>query len=172
MEEILIFFDSIFGVEADKLKTIHVLSRTAVIYIVGIALVRIGNKRFVGKMTAFDFILAIIIGSLLSRAITRSDLFLNLILASLLLILIHWFFSILSVKFTRFGDLIKGTEKIIVKNGEIKWEALKSSNLSEQDLIQSLRLNTNSGDITKVKIARLERNGEISFIFKNTPNNP
>lgn len=166
MEEILTFFDSIFGIEADKLKTIHVLSRTAVIYIVGIALVRIGNKRFVGKMTAFDFILAIIIGSLLSRAITRSDLFFKLILASLLLILIHWLFSILSVKFTRFGDLIKGTEKIVVQNGEINWKALKSSHLSEQDLIQSLRLNTNSGDITRVKIARLERNGDISFVLK------
>ena len=170
MEEILSFLDSIFGIEADKLKTVHVLSRTVVIYIVGIALVRIGSKRFVGKMTAFDFILAIIIGSLLSRAITRSDLFLKLILSALLLIIIHWIFSILSVKFTRFGDVIKGTEKIIVENGEIKWEALKSSNLSEHDLIQSLRLNTNSGNIKNVKIARLERNGEISFVLKNEHN--
>lgn len=165
MEEILSFFDSLFGIQADELKTVHVLSRTAVIYIVGIALVRIGNKRFVGKMTAFDFILAIIIGSLLSRAITRSDLFIKLILASLLLILIHWAFSILSVKFSGFGKLIKGTEKILVENGEINWKALKNSHLSEQDLIQSLRLNTNTGDVTKVKIARLERNGEISFVL-------
>ncbi|WP_372916821.1 DUF421 domain-containing protein [Salegentibacter sp.] len=166
MEDILTFLDSLFGIEADELETVHVLSRTVVIYIVGIALVRIGNKRFVEKMTAFDFILSIIIGSLLSRAITRSDLFFKLILATLLLILIHWVFSILSVKFTRFGNLIKGAEKIVVEDGEIKWEALKSSHLSEQDLIQSLRLNTNSGDITKVKIARLERNGDISFVLK------
>lgn len=167
MEEMLSFFDSLFGIKADELRTIHVLSRTLVIYMVGIALVRIGNKRFVGKLTAFDFILAIIIGSLLSRAITRADLFLKVIPASLLLILLHWLFSSLAAKFTRFGDLIKGTEKIVVEDGQIKWKALKSSHLSEQDLLQSLRLNTNDGDITKVKIARLERNGEISFVLKN-----
>lgn len=170
MEDLLSFLDSLFGIEADELNTIHVLSRTVVIYMVGIALVRIGNKRFVGKMTAFDFILAIIIGSLLSRSITRADLFLKVIPASLLLILLHWFFSFLAAKFTRFGDLIKGTEKIVVEDGEIKWKALKGSHLSEQDLIQSLRLNTNTGDLSKVKIARLERNGDISFVLKNEEN--
>lgn len=167
MGEILSFFESLFGIGADELKIMHVLSRTVVIYLVGIVLVRIGNTRFVGKMTAFDFILAIIIGSLLSRAITRADLFLKIISATLLLIFLHWFFAILAVKFSGFGDLIKGSGKILVENGEIKWKALKKSHLSEEDLNQALRLKTNESNFSKIKTARLERNGEISFEYKS-----
>lgn len=166
METVISFADSVFGITADEISTHHMLSRSVVIFIIGIALVRMGNKRFVGKMTAFDFIIAIIIGSLLSRAITEIELFLRVIPACLLLILMHRFFSFISAKYENFGSLIKGKERVVVKDGEILKEELYKSNLSEQDLIQSLRLNVEITDIEKVKIARLERNGEISFILK------
>lgn len=166
MEALISFADSVFGVTADEISTHHILSRSVVIYIIGIALVRLGNKRFVGKMTAFDFIIAIIIGSLLSRAITEIELFLKVIPGCLLLILMHRLFSFLSAKHEHFGSLIKGKERIVVENGEILKDELYKSNLSEHDLIQSLRLNAQITDIGKVKIARLERNGDISFILK------
>jgi len=81
MEIILSFFKSMLGIGVDELSIQQILVRCIVIYIIGIALVRFGKKRFIGKMSAFDTILAIIIGSLLSRAITETDLLLQILAA-------------------------------------------------------------------------------------------
>lgn len=167
MENLTSFLDTVFGIETEDITTLHILARTIVIYITGIILIRLGNKRFVGKMTAFDIIIAIIIGSLLSRAITNTNLFLKVLPACLLLILMHRLFSYMAAYSDKFGNVVKGHEQVLVKDGENLWKAMKKSHLSEQDLLQTLRLNTNSADIKKIKIARLERNGDISFIFKN-----
>lgn len=167
MEVIAGFFDSLLGLSADTLSIYHILMRCVVIYILGIALVRIGKKRFIGKMTAFDMIIAIIIGSLLSSAITTTDYFFALLASSLLLILLHRLFSNIAARSDYFGDWIKGHERVVVENGEILWDAMKKSNLSEQDLLQTIRLNARVGEVSKVKIARLERNGDISVILKD-----
>jgi uncharacterized membrane protein YcaP (DUF421 family) len=54
----------------------------------------------------------------------------------------------------------------VVQDGEILWDAMRKSNLSKQDLMQTLRLNARTYDVGKVKIARLERNGDMSIIIK------
>lgn len=165
MENLTSFLDTVFGIDTEDITTLHVLARAFVIYLIGIVLIRFSNKRFVGKMTAFDIIIAIIIGSLLSRAITNTDLFLKVLPACLLLILMHRLFSYIASYSDIFGNLIKGHEQVLIKDGEILWKAMKKSHLSEQDLMQNLRLNTNSANLKKIKTARLERNGDISFIF-------
>lgn len=167
MEDFLSISKSILGIDANELSVFHILTRCIFIYIIGIALVRLGNKRFIGKMTAFDIIIAIIIGSLLSRTITEADLFFETLAACLLLILVHRLFSLIAAYSDRFGDWIKGNERVVVQDGEILWDALHKSNLSRQDLMQTLRLNARVSDVKNVQIARLERNGDISVILKN-----
>lgn len=164
MDQIITFVEEIFGLNVDELKTWHILVRCLFIYILGIALVRLGNKRFVGRMSAFDFLLAIIIGSMLSRAITSSTQFFSILAACLLLILLHRSFSTIAARSDNFGNWIKGSERVIVKDGEILWKQMRKSNLSKQDLMQNLRLNANIANVEEVKEARLERNGDISVI--------
>ncbi len=118
-------------------------------------------------MSAFDIIIAIIIGSLLSRAITHEDLFFPCLAACLLLILLHRLFAFIALHSDYFGDLIKGNDRIIIENGEILWETMRKSHLSKQDLRQTMRLNASLTDVSKIKIARLERNGDISVIMKD-----
>jgi uncharacterized membrane protein YcaP (DUF421 family) len=132
----------------------------------GIALVRIGKKRFLGKIAAFDTVLSIVIGSLLSRAITDTDYFLKILAACLLLILMHRVFSLIATYSDNFGDLIKGYDRVIVKDGKLLPDAMRKSNLSEHDVLQSLRLNAQTEDVSKIKIARIERNGDISVIME------
>lgn len=167
MENANVYLEQIFGMESQEVNFLQLIARSIVIYLIGIALVRLGNKRFVGKMTAFDIIIAIIIGSLLSRAITNTNLFFTVLPACLMLILMHRLFAFIASYSDRFGDWIKGNERVVVENGEILWNAMLKSHLSEQDLMQTLRLNANTSDVAKIKIARLERNGDISFIFMN-----
>lgn len=166
MEEVVAVFEQVFGTGDVELGLFQVLARAVTIFIIGIALVRIGRKRFLGKMTAFDMIIAVVLGSLLSRSITREELFLEMLAAALLLILLHRSFSYLADRSHTFGKIIKGHQQVLVKDGEIIWEALRDSSITEHDLMQTLRLNANTADVSKVKIARLERNGDISFLMK------
>jgi uncharacterized membrane protein YcaP (DUF421 family) len=59
---------------------------------------------------------------------------------------------------------LKGTPRLLVKNGEILWDAMKKSNISRQDLTQNVRSKNNSEDIGSIKKAYLERSGDISVI--------
>ena len=159
--------ESILGLGVDEMNIWQILARCLVIYVMGIMLVRFGKKRFLGKMSAFDTIMAIIIGSLLSKAITDADKFFEMLGACFLLIVLHRLFSRIAAHSDKFGDYIKGHERVLVKDGEILEEALLKSHLSHQDLMQTIRLNARVADVSKVKIARLERNGDISVILKD-----
>ncbi len=119
-------------------------------------------------MTAFDFILAIMIGSLLSRAITNDQYFLQIIAVSIFLILLHNLVSYISAQSNMSSELIKGKVRVFIKGGEIDWEAIKKADLTEHDLIQALRLSSNTTDLSKVEEGRMERNGDLSFVLKNS----
>lgn len=166
MEEIKHFFIELFGINTSNITFLQMLARSFFVFFIGILLVRYGKKRFVGKMTAFDFILAIMIGSLLSRSITKEKYFLEILGSSFLLISLHRIISFISSKSSKSAEFFKGKERVLLRNGRINWEQMKKSDLSEQDLTQALRLNGNTDQIEKVKIAILERNGDISFVMK------
>lgn len=167
MQAITEMLNTLFGLNTSDLTIGHMAARTVLVFILGIVLVRIGRKRFIGKMTAFDMILAITIGSLLSRAITMKDLFLEILVSSILLVLLHRLFSFVASRSDWFGTLIKGTDRILLENGVIDRKALADNSLSEQDLMQSFRLNSGVSEIEKIKIVRMERNGDMSVELMN-----
>jgi uncharacterized membrane protein YcaP (DUF421 family) len=160
------------GTEAFDLTMWQMAIRAVIIYLVLIALVRIGEKRFLGKHTAVDIILAIVIGSVLSRGINSSAPLFKTIVAGGVLVAMHWSFSAIAFRYSRFGDLVKGTQRQLIKDGEIQWDAMRKSHISEHDLIQSLRLNGGHADPSRVKQAVLERNGDISLIADDQADEP
>ena len=57
------------GLESRDINSHQMGLRAAVVFIVTILMVRLAKKRFMGRATAFDVILGIMIGSIVSRAI-------------------------------------------------------------------------------------------------------
>ena len=58
------------GQEAKEMTVAQMALRAAVVYVVTVAFVRLAKKRFMGRATAFDVILGILLGSIVSRAVT------------------------------------------------------------------------------------------------------
>lgn len=156
----------LFGLNGEELNLTQFLLRTLVIYLVGIALVHLGKSRFLGKLTAFDAILAIVLGSMLSRAVSQAEYFIETLLACLLLVLLHWLFSRIAAYSDSFGAIFKGSPRQLVRDGVLDETALKQSHLSKTDLLQALRLNAHTEDLGHVKHAYLERNGDISLVLR------
>jgi len=153
--------------KATELTVINISLRCFTIFIVGLALVRIGDRRSLSEKTAFDAIFIVLLGSMLSRAINGTAPFFTTIAAGIALMIIHRIFAYGAFKSHWFGKLIKGQPRTLVRNGEIDWEMMKQNLVSKHDLEEDLHLDAKTEDLSMIKIARLERSGDISFIKKD-----
>ena len=120
-----------------------------------VAIVRLGNKRLFGKGTAFDLVVAIMIGSVMSRAITNASALLATWLAGLVLVGMHWLLATLSYHLDWFGPLVKGHPVLLVKDGEIQRDGMQEGGVSRADLEQAFRAQGNDPDPSRVRRAYL-----------------
>lgn len=162
-------FNRTFGITPAEIAWWQMIVRAAVVYLLTIMLVRIGNARFMAKGTAFDLVLAIILGSVASRAITGNAPFFGALAAALTLVGLHWVFAALAFHLDSLGGWLKGRSQVLIRDGKLQPQALRHSHITERDLLESLRIQTKTTDISSVREARLERNGEISFVLRPSP---
>jgi uncharacterized membrane protein YcaP (DUF421 family) len=138
--------------------------RTILIYALTLAIVRLGSKRFLSDATAFDVIVGIMLGSIMSRAINGSAPFLPTLFAGAVLVGMHWLFAALAFRTDWFGSIVKGDPVLLVRDGEIQWPGMRRAGLSRRDLDEALRLQGNAPDVSKIRLAYLERNGRVSIV--------
>ncbi len=80
----------------------------------------------------------------------------------------HWLFAVLSFHSDRFGDIVKGSERLLVQDGDIQWDAMQSSHISKQDLMGAVRTSAQLGNLARAKEVRLERSGDLSVIERDS----
>lgn len=144
----------------------QIAARAAVVYLAGVILVRIGKSRLLSRATPLDIILAFILGSVLSRGITGSASLSGTIVATATLIALHYLFTALAYRSRWCGWLIKGSSYVLVSDGQIDWNNMRQSHITEADLREAMRLNANLEDLDKVQHAYKERSGEVSVVRK------
>lgn len=149
-----------------ELEFSHMALRGAIVFLCSIAIVRFGDKRFLGRNAAFDAILVIILGSVLSRAINGHAAFFPTLGASAVLVLVHWLLATLAVHSSFVSYLVKGRDEVLVRDGQMDRAMMCKVKVTEGDLWESLRANGKVDDLAKVKEARLERNGKISVVTR------
>lgn len=168
MDVLLDWIRDVLGLQTEPISITQMILRTIVIYIAALIFVRLGEKRFLGKNTAFDVILGIMFGSVASRAINSNDEFIPLIAASGILVLLHWLFAVIAYHSEWFANVVKGYSRVLIRDGEIQRDQLRQTHISREDLIAGLRRQVNNDQIAQVHEARLERNGEISVIPRSS----
>jgi uncharacterized membrane protein YcaP (DUF421 family) len=127
-------------------------------------MVRLSSKRSLAEKTAFDATLIVILASVLARAINGSAPLLPTLIVGLVLVMLHRLLAIGGYFSHAFGILVKGKAVILVKDGKLLRKNMRLNQISEHDLEEDVRLNAATGDLSTIKVARLERSGEISFI--------
>ncbi|HEX8309968.1 MAG TPA: YetF domain-containing protein [Chthoniobacteraceae bacterium] len=150
--------------ESHDIDAAQMSLRAFVVFVISVGMIRLGNKRFMGKSTAMDVMLGIVFGSLMGRAITGNSPFMPTLAAGLTLVATHWAFSAIAVRWHGFGILLKGHDRLLIENGQLKRDAMRKSHITESDLCEALRGNGTAPDFSAVAAAHLERNGNISII--------
>jgi uncharacterized membrane protein YcaP (DUF421 family) len=138
--------------------------RALVIFAFTLALVRLGRRRAMGRGSAFDFVISIMLGSVMSRGIDGATPLLPTLVAGSVLLGLHWLLAVIAFHTDWFGPLIKGGRTLLIKDGKMQTEAMRRVSVTPHDLEQAIREQTNQTDPGKIRLAYLERDGGISFI--------
>ena len=155
------------GLESEKLGALQMAVRAVVVYLVALAVVRVGKKRFMGRATAFDVILGIMLGSIVSRAVTGNAPFFPALGASAVLMAMHWLVSAIAMRWHGFGVLVKGEDQVLIRNGKLDDHAMRKAHLTERDVWEDLR-DKGVSRLEQVAEARLERSGKLSVIHASS----
>jgi len=112
-------------------------------------------------------ILGFILASMLSRAINGSEQLGPTIAAGCVLALLHRFLGMLACRMPTLSGWIKGHSQTLIENSRVNQARLERHHIAPDDLDEELRLNGVASP-REVKLARLERSGEISVIKKTS----
>lgn len=139
------------------------LSISGMIWIV--ALVRVVGLRSFSKMTNFDFVMTIAMGSLLASAAT-TQAWLNLVqifAAMWALFGFQFVIAVLRQRSDGFETAMQNAPVLLMKDGKVIPGALRKTRVSEDDLIAKLR-EANALDMKNVRAVVLETTGDVSVL--------
>jgi uncharacterized membrane protein YcaP (DUF421 family) len=130
-----------------------------------ILLVRIVGLRSFSKMTNFDFVMTVAMGSLLAGA-SQSDDWVEVaqtLAAMASLFAIQFAVAWLRHRSACFDALVQNTPALLMKDGVVSQKALRMTRVGEEDLMAKLRA-ANATDLSKVHAVILETTGVISVL--------
>jgi len=160
------FLDHVLGLAVDpkQLTFGQVSLRGVTVMIAALVMIRLGSKRSLAQKTVYDAVLLVVLSSMLARAINGSSPLFPTIGGGFVLVLLHRALGWVACRSHAFGVVVKGRPDVIVQNGEINWHNLLGNHVSKHDLEEDMRLNAKTEDLSEIRVARVERSGNISFI--------
>jgi uncharacterized membrane protein YcaP (DUF421 family) len=138
--------------------------RTATIYVVVLAGVRLSGKREVGQMTPFDLTLLLLISNAVQNAMTGPDTSLiGGVVAAATLLVLNYFVAEVSGGNRRFRKFVQGQPSLLVHDGEVITSHMAREHVSIDELQRALREHgiANTKDVA---LAVLEVDGSISCL--------
>ena len=125
---------------------------------------RVGGKRTLSKMNAFDLVVTVALGSILATTLLgKNTAILEGTAAFLVLIGLQWVVAWTCAHYDWAEGLVKSTPTIVVWRGEILTEVMKGERLSAEEVRAAIR----SAGLSRVEEASavvLETNGDLSVI--------
>ena len=134
-----------------------------------LCLIRITGRRQTGMMTPFDFILLLILSNTVQNAMNGGDNSLvGGLISALTLIGLNYAVAWLVFKSKWVEALVEGNPKLLIRNGILNEEAMRSELLTHHELSAALRA-AGCSDIEHVRSATLENNGQITVSLRPVP---
>ena len=162
MEEIIKQF---FG-EGRDLTSGQMAARAFVMFFIALILIRVSGMRSFGAKSAFDNIVVIMLGALLSRAVVGVSPFVPTVVAGVSLCATHRILAMLGARIHFISDLLKGKDRLLYKDGQLFKNNMRKADISPGDLEEGIRLAANTSSFEKIKEIRMERSGKISVVKK------
>lgn len=127
---------------------------------------KIIGKKQVSELSLFDYVISISIGNFAAEISMNIDVqLMNGIIAVLIFGFIAMVISILTMKSILLRRIVIGSPTILIENGKFVYKNLKRVKIDINDFLESARIK-GYFDISNIKYALMEANGQISFLPK------
>lgn len=148
----------------DWYSTLRTIISTILAYIALITMLRISGKRTLAKMYAFDLVITVAIGSSFATvALSKDVALLNGTLVFLLLILMQFILTWLSVRSNFVKKIVVSQPVMLLYKGEILDYALKKERITIEDLYAAARIK-GIGSLQDIDVIVLETTGDITVM--------
>jgi len=163
----IVFMETeVFWGSGEQLTPLQMAVRSFSMFFILLTLIRIGGMRIFGKKTAFDSVLVIMLGAVLARGVVGASPFISTVAGASVLVAIHKILGQLAMRYTWVDKIVKGEHHSVYKDGKMNIPNMKKSEISEDDLKESIRLEINSACLDDAKELFVEKNGHVSVVRK------
>lgn len=141
------------------------LFRTVVLYLLIILGIRLMGKRQVGELEPSELVFTLLIADL--AAVPMQDFGIPLsrgIIPIVALLCVTLLLSLLTMRSIKFRAFICGRPGIVVRDGKVCQKEMEKNRFTLDELSEELRIQGYS-DISKVKYAILETNGQLTVLL-------
>lgn len=138
--------------------------RSVIVYVFLLAAIRIFGRRELGQMTSFDIIVLLTLSNILQNAMIGDDVSVTGgMIGAATLLAVNLAVAFVTFRFRRAERMIEGGPRILVRDGELQMDAVRSELMTEQDVLSAVR-GQGVESIDDVHLAISEPNGQISVI--------
>ena len=142
--------------------------RAAAVYLGLLVLFRLSGNRSIGQITAFDFVLLLIISEAIQQAIVTNDYSMtNAFLIVVTLVGLDIMMSLWKQRSARFEKILDGVPVLLIENGKIRSDVMKKERVDENDILCAAREMHGLERLDQIKHAIVESSGGISIIPKD-----
>jgi uncharacterized membrane protein YcaP (DUF421 family) len=138
-------------------------ARAVLLYVVMLFVIRVLGKRTVGNFTAFDLLVALMLGEVVDEIIygdvTLAQGFTAIFVVAAAKYITAW----MTYGSRKLSLILEGKPTELVKSGELQRDAMRSEMMNELEVMSALRLQGIS-DVREVRSAILEVDGVVSVI--------
>ena len=144
-----------------------VLASLALLWVV--ALIRLNGLRSLSKMTSFDFVMTVALGSLVAGGTQSTEWaeFGQVAAGMAGLFFVQWFTARIRKASDNFEAVMQNNPVILMRDGVICHDALKATRVAKSDLVAKLR-EANVLEMSKVRAVILETTGDVSVLHGDT----
>jgi uncharacterized membrane protein YcaP (DUF421 family) len=154
----------LFWSNGERLGAVAMATRAVAMFFLVLILIRIAGRRSFGRKSSFDNVVVIMLGAIAARGVVGASPFASTVAACAVIVAIHRIFGRLCVTQRWLSNLLEGERVPLYVGGRLLGDNLKRACISEEDLLESHRLERMSDELPPSEDAFMERNGRISFV--------
>lgn len=137
-------------------------------YVALVVLLRLGGKRILAKLNAFDLVVTVALGSMLASAVLSKDIhYVDALTGMALVISAQWFVSRVTSWLPGGRWFVNAEPTLVVRHGEVLDTALAKVRLTRGEVLQAVRSSGNGG-LDAVAAVVLEPDGTLSVISRSS----
>lgn len=144
----------------------HIAICSVFSYLALFLFIRISGKRTLAKLNAFDFVVAVTLGSTLSSMILMKVTITEGLVALVVIIGLQYLLAFLAKKSNTMENVINSTPTLLYYNGEYIAHAMKKELITEEEILAEIR-RFRLERIEDVRAVVMELNGELTVIKKS-----